>query len=876
MVATGAAFVKTNADFQQLQAQLVTVTGSTEKASAAFAALQQFAKETPFSLQEVTEAFTKMQAYGLKTSEESLRSFGDTASAMGKSLDQFVEAVADAVTGEFERLKEFGIKSKTVADGIVFTFKGVSTKVGKDAESIQNYLEGIGKTDFAGSMERQAQTIKGAFSNLTDSIQQTFFQLGENGLNDAMVGIIQSVTDAVPKIRDFIAAFSDTSGLSTFITAVQEVIANIQQWMGQTTEFAGVVATNGEHIINAFLTAAKVVGDVVGTIVSGLSEIVKAVYDAGKATVEAFQAYFETGVGKIVKTTMIGVVNAIEVAVKFIVRAVLAIPKAFIEAFTAAAKTAASFYTRLNSLIKGNLGAFAGFGSEVAGYLGKPFETLGDLAKATVSDINTAIKDTSAGSITAIKELGNAYQEVDKKRRAAAEAAKADAGKSVDMSALNSSIVTPKKDTSVEDEKARKKAAQELKDFESRVKSLTDTYAPAIARNIEWTQAQADFNRLIALGDEGLKKYGLTVDQVKTMMADAKETINSSFFDKALADARFDEATIKASEFSDAASVAAEQVRQIGRAAKEAHEALSPAQEAELKSQLQINEATRQAIELRKKQADANEDLAKSTLSQVQALNDEATLLDYTGKERDRQQKLLEFKRSAEASGASIEAQAKALRDYTAALDGLEAKKESLNTFANGAKQALTEFAENAEDIAGRSKDAIGGILGGLEQGFQQFFKTGKFGMKDFLKTVADEMAAFAAKGTVLLLLKLFGLTSGGGGIFGGLLGGLFADGGSPPVGRVSVVGERAPEVFVPKAPGNILNRSQLRALGVGANDNTSGGNKTVVVNLGGINIEAGASVTADDLAAFGNQITRNVGNEIMDQLRHNGVLYGR
>ena len=40
----------------------------------------------------------------------------NTASAMGKIVEQFVEAVADASTGEFERLKEFGIKASSEGD----------------------------------------------------------------------------------------------------------------------------------------------------------------------------------------------------------------------------------------------------------------------------------------------------------------------------------------------------------------------------------------------------------------------------------------------------------------------------------------------------------------------------------------------------------------------------------------------------------------------------------------------------------------------------------------------------------------------------------------------------------------------------------------
>lgn len=57
------------------------------------------------------------------------------------------------------------------------------------------------------------------------------------------------------------------------------------------------------------------------------------------------------------------------------------------------------------------------------------------------------------------------------------------------------------------------------------------------------------------------------------------------------------------------------------------------------------------------------------------------------------------------------------------------------------------------------------------------------------------------------------GIGGGGGGGFwstalsvvGGLLGGFFADGGRPPMGRVSVVGERGPELFVPDSPGTVL-----------------------------------------------------------------------
>ena len=81
--------------FEKLEASLKTVTGSAEKAGIAFAFIQDFAATTPFQLEEVVAAFIKLKALGLTPSEEALRSYGNTATAMGKSLNQMIEAAAD-------------------------------------------------------------------------------------------------------------------------------------------------------------------------------------------------------------------------------------------------------------------------------------------------------------------------------------------------------------------------------------------------------------------------------------------------------------------------------------------------------------------------------------------------------------------------------------------------------------------------------------------------------------------------------------------------------------------------------------------------------------------------------------------------------------
>ena len=196
-VGVGHGIVETQREFDKLNAQLITATGSTENAAKAFKELQAFAKTTPYDLAQSVEGFAKLKNLGLDPSIDSLKSFGNTASAMGKDLNQMIEAVADATTGEFERLKEFGIKSKSEGDKVTFTFQGVSKTVGKNAKEIQQYLLDIGNTQFAGAMDARAKTLDGAISSLGDSWKQLLLTVSQGGVGDAIAGVVRNIGEAL-------------------------------------------------------------------------------------------------------------------------------------------------------------------------------------------------------------------------------------------------------------------------------------------------------------------------------------------------------------------------------------------------------------------------------------------------------------------------------------------------------------------------------------------------------------------------------------------------------------------------------------------------------------------------------------------------------
>jgi len=178
---------------------LKTATGSMDLAKQKFAELNAFARRTPFTLKDTVEGFVKLKNLGLEPTERALTSFGNTSAAMGKSLNQFIEAVADATTNEFERLKEFGIKSRKEGENVTFTFQGIETTVRASATAIQGYLVGLGETKFSQAMVDQMDTLNGKLSNLRQSFDDLLRNIGGSGVFktaiDATATVLKGLSD---------------------------------------------------------------------------------------------------------------------------------------------------------------------------------------------------------------------------------------------------------------------------------------------------------------------------------------------------------------------------------------------------------------------------------------------------------------------------------------------------------------------------------------------------------------------------------------------------------------------------------------------------------------------------------------------------------
>jgi len=213
-------------------------------------------------------------------------------------------------------------------------------------------------------------------------------------------------------------------------------------------------------------------------------------------------------------------------------------------------------------------------------------------------------------------------------------------------------------------------------------------------------------------------------------------------------------------------------------------------------------------------------------------------------KEFDMQAKINELnEKYGESTAASLIEILKENQAHEATIEAIKKKGEAADALKDKYK-AIGDTIRS--EITSSIKDAI--------QGSKSLGEA----MGQILNKIADQAMEVA------LNMALWGSagTGGSGGLLGGLLSGLgFANGGRPPVGKASVVGERGPELFVPKTAGTIV-----------PNDKLSGGGEVNVV----INVDAsGSSVEGDEQGAkqFGMVLSAAIQQELINQRRPGGLL---
>lgn len=135
-------------------------------------------------------------------------------------------------------------------------------------------------------------------------------------------------------------------------------------------------------------------------------------------------------------------------------------------------------------------------------------------------------------------------------------------------------------------------------------------------------------------------------------------------------------------------------------------------------------------------------------------------------------------------------------------------------------QEALEKLNVTIQESMQKTQQVFDSVWGNMSSAIDNFVKTGKLNMKDFARSVIQDLIAIQMKAAAMRFLNAaFGMASGSVGSVGNATtmapgGGYFADGGEPPVGKISVVGERGPELFVPRTAGTIIPNHALNSIG--------------------------------------------------------------
>lgn len=261
-------------NIEQYRNTLETVLKDSDMARKKLAWASRFANRTPFETDEVVGGMTKLQSYGIEgdrvlktTNRTYLEMIGDMASGMGKSFEQAIEAIADARTGELERLKEFGITKNMIAEfgkskGLeIFNNKGQIN----DLELFNKTLFEMMDSRFGGAMEKQAKTFKGGLSTISGATKSALATLaGVNEFGDIVENSpFQILRDKV------IIPFANT------LVRLQED-GTFTRWAENLSSIFGELISWGEKIIN-FIVKWKEILIPLASAIAGLFVINKVI-----------------------------------------------------------------------------------------------------------------------------------------------------------------------------------------------------------------------------------------------------------------------------------------------------------------------------------------------------------------------------------------------------------------------------------------------------------------------------------------------------------------------------------------------------------------------------------------------------------------------
>ncbi|MBR1526785.1 MAG: tape measure protein [Prevotella sp.] len=248
----------TRSQFQQLEMSFNTMLGSAEKAQALTTQLVATAAKTPFDMTSITQGAKQLLAYGTQAEEvnDILVHLGDIAAGLSLPLGDLVYLYGTTMAqGRMFTmdLRQFMGRGIPMAEALAKQFGVSANEVGKlvtegkvTADVFKKAILEMSSEGgrFGGLMEKQAATIGGRWSNIGDSVQQMFNDIGKEseGAIGAGLDIVSDLVENWRTVGKFILSAAAAFGAWKTATNVGAGIQSMMQNANKAQQLAALDA----------------------------------------------------------------------------------------------------------------------------------------------------------------------------------------------------------------------------------------------------------------------------------------------------------------------------------------------------------------------------------------------------------------------------------------------------------------------------------------------------------------------------------------------------------------------------------------------------------------------------------------------------------
>ena len=281
--------------FQQTEMAFKTMLQSEEKADALMKQLIRTAAVTPFGVEDVTEGAKQLLAFNVAAEDvnKTLIGLGDVAAGMGINLKDLVMLYGTTIAkGKMDTmdLYQFLNRGIPIADEIA---KVMGLDVTNAIKEVQKQIK-AGKvtsdifiqamqsmtaegSKFGGLMEAQSKTITGQISNIKDSIEQMFNELGKSqeGVINTGLGVVSTIVEnweTVGKVlMTVVAAYGAYKAAVIAMIAIEKARIAIGSAQAFLSLARSISSAKDAMLLFNMATSANPLGLLLGTVAAGIT-----------------------------------------------------------------------------------------------------------------------------------------------------------------------------------------------------------------------------------------------------------------------------------------------------------------------------------------------------------------------------------------------------------------------------------------------------------------------------------------------------------------------------------------------------------------------------------------------------------------------------